>query len=68
MIQERVRAGLRRAVSEGKQNAHQEGPGGSWEARRAGDRQAVWRGCEYRAADQPPFRSKRPPRRGREDR
>jgi DNA invertase Pin-like site-specific DNA recombinase len=36
MIQERVRAGLARARSEGKQ-MHQEGPGDSWAPRRAQD-------------------------------
>jgi hypothetical protein len=70
MIQERVRAGLRRAVSEGKQlgrpryrsrdgRAHQEGASGPWPAGRAGDCQAVWRGAEHRDANQPPFRKRR---------
>jgi DNA invertase Pin-like site-specific DNA recombinase len=70
MIQERVRAGLRRAVSEGKRlgrpdspragRAHQEGSGDSWKAGCAGDRGQAWRQRQHRAADRWPFRRIRP--------
>ena len=74
IVQERVRAGLKRAKSEGKQlgrpriapeleAAHQEGPGDSWKARCARHCQAVRCRSGHGAADQPPFRRRR--KRGR---
>ena len=66
IIQERVRAGLARAKSEGKRlgsRAHQEGSGNSWKARRAHHCRTVRCRFGHRAADQPPFRKRR--RRGR---
>ena len=69
MIQERVRAGLARAKSEGKRlgrpriapagSADQEGSGDSWKARGAQNRYPVWGRSGHRAADQPPFRNTR---------
>jgi DNA invertase Pin-like site-specific DNA recombinase len=71
IIQERVRAGLRRAKAEGKQlgrPADSAGDGGANSCRFEGarayrgcaqDRQAVRRRSRHGAADQPPFRGRR---------
>ncbi len=71
IIQERVRAGLARARSEGKQlgrpriapERHQEGFGDSWQARCARHCETLRCRSGHSAADQPPFRRRR--KRGR---
>ena len=69
MIQERVRAGLARARSEGKRlgrppidpalKSASQGPEQTWAARCAQDRRALRRQSRYGSADQPSFRRRR---------
>jgi DNA invertase Pin-like site-specific DNA recombinase len=81
IIQERVRAGLKRARSEGQTlgrpppdsaragKANARGSKGAWAQRgRAQDRRAVWRCGRHSAADQPPFRGRSRKRRVRRSR